>query len=145
MKKSSILVWIILFLFPLCVAAYDVPTISEKTEGMKKFSGYFTALIGYEWTTTKNAKNLHRVVIFKDDASKAGQIIPFSSFDSSDPEDLWSFLEKYEKEGSCYYSTSRLWDDGVIDPRKTREILGLAVETSLKEKIEETKFGIFRM
>jgi hypothetical protein len=59
--------------------------------------GYFTALIGYEWTTTKNAKNLHRVVIFKDDASKAGQIIPFSSFDSSDPEDLWSFLEDYEK------------------------------------------------
>ncbi len=60
--------------------------------------GYFTALIGYEWTTTKNAKNLHRVVIFKDDASKAGKIIPFSSFDSTDPEDLWSFLEKYEED-----------------------------------------------
>lgn len=58
--------------------------------------GYFTALIGYEWTTTKNAKNLHRVVIFRDAADKAGQIIPFSSFDSSDPEDLWSFLEDYE-------------------------------------------------
>jgi len=60
--------------------------------------GHFSALIGYEWTTTKNAKNLHRVVIFKDGASKAGQIIPFSSFDSSDPEDLWSFLEKYERD-----------------------------------------------
>ncbi|MFB3077310.1 MAG: DUF3604 domain-containing protein, partial [Lysobacterales bacterium] len=58
--------------------------------------GYFTALIGYEWTTTRNAKNLHRVVIFRDDASKAGQIVPFSSFDSPDPEDLWTWLEDYE-------------------------------------------------
>jgi hypothetical protein len=60
--------------------------------------GYFTALIGYEWTTTRNAKNLHRVVIFKDDASKAGQVIPFSSFDSTDPEDLWAWLAKYEQD-----------------------------------------------
>ncbi len=59
--------------------------------------GYFTALIGYEWTMTKDAKNLHRVVIFKDDASKAGQIVPFSSFDSGDPEDLWAFLQDYEE------------------------------------------------
>ncbi len=60
--------------------------------------GHFTALIGYEWTMTKDAKNLHRVVIFKDDASKAGQIIPFSSFDSGDPEDLWAFLQDYEND-----------------------------------------------
>ena len=58
--------------------------------------GKFTALIGYEWTSTPKGDNLHRVVIFKDDAEKAGQIVPFSSFDSADPEDLWKFLANYE-------------------------------------------------
>ena len=54
-------------------------------------------------------------------------------------------LDKYEKEGSAYYSTARLWDDGVIDPAKTRDVLGLAISSSLNSKIEETKFGLFRM
>lgn len=54
-------------------------------------------------------------------------------------------LDKYEKEGSCYYSTSRLWDDGVIDPAKTRDILGLALESSLNAPVEDVKFGVFRM
>ncbi|MFZ4715141.1 MAG: carboxyl transferase domain-containing protein [Bacteriovoracaceae bacterium] len=54
-------------------------------------------------------------------------------------------LDKYEKEGSCYYSTARLWDDGVIDPVQTRDILGLAISSALNPEIEETKFGVFRM
>ena len=54
--------------------------------------GKFTAFIGYEWTATFN---LHRVVIFRDDASKANKIIPFSVLDSRNPEDLWNFLENY--------------------------------------------------
>ena len=58
--------------------------------------GRFTAFIGYEWTQT--FYNLHRVVIFKDDASKAGQVIPFSQYDSSDPEDLWAYLSSYEQQ-----------------------------------------------
>jgi hypothetical protein len=61
--------------------------------------GVFTALIGYEWTSINNMKNpsnLHRVVIFKEDARKAGQIIPFSTFDSEDPEKLWEFMQAYE-------------------------------------------------
>jgi len=58
--------------------------------------GKFTAFIGYEWTSTPAGDNLHRIVLFKDDAKKTGQIIPFSSFDSTDPEDLWDFLAKYE-------------------------------------------------
>jgi acetyl-CoA carboxylase carboxyltransferase component len=52
---------------------------------------------------------------------------------------------KYEDEGSPYYSTSRLWDDGVIDPIHTRDILGLAIETSLNAPIKKPKYGIFRM
>lgn len=54
-------------------------------------------------------------------------------------------IEKYEKEGSPYYSSARLWDDGVIDPAKTRDILGLAIATSLNSGIGECKFGVFRM
>ena len=54
-------------------------------------------------------------------------------------------LEKYETEGSPYYSTARLWDDGVIDPRDTRDILGLAISTSLNAQLPDTKYGIFRM
>lgn len=58
--------------------------------------GKFTALIGYEWTTMPGGNNLHRVVMFADDSSKANQVLPFSSFDSEDPEDLWHFLQQYE-------------------------------------------------
>jgi 3-methylcrotonyl-CoA carboxylase beta subunit len=54
-------------------------------------------------------------------------------------------LEKYEKEGSAYYSTARLWDDGVIDPSQTRDILGLAIKASLNADIPDSKYGIFRM
>ncbi len=54
-------------------------------------------------------------------------------------------LEKYEKEGSCYYSSARLWDDGVIDPAQTRDVLGLAIAASLNADIPDTKFGVFRM
>mgnify|MGYP001058668338 CR=1 FL=1 len=52
---------------------------------------------------------------------------------------------KYEREGSCYYSTGRLWDDGVIDPADTRDVLGLALSSALGAGNKETKFGLFRM
>ncbi|MEM7132780.1 MAG: carboxyl transferase domain-containing protein [Chloroflexota bacterium] len=54
-------------------------------------------------------------------------------------------LEKYEAEGSPYYSTARLWDDGILDPAQTRMVLGLALSACLNAPIEETKYGIFRM
>lgn len=54
-------------------------------------------------------------------------------------------LEKYETEGSAYYSTARLWDDGIIDPAQTRDVLGLAISSSLNTPINESKFGVFRM
>ena len=59
--------------------------------------GKFTAFIGYEWTTMPKGNNLHRVVIFRDGKDKATQILPFSAFDSQDPEDLWKFLASYEE------------------------------------------------
>ncbi len=54
-------------------------------------------------------------------------------------------LDKYESEGSAYYSTARIWDDGVINPTHTREVLGLGLSVALNREIPETKFGIFRM
>jgi len=54
-------------------------------------------------------------------------------------------LAKYEEEGSPYYSTARLWDDGVIDPADTRAVLGLGISAALNAPIHETRFGVFRM
>ncbi len=59
--------------------------------------GLFTAFIGYEWTSLIEGNNLHRVVIFKDYGPKAKTVVPFSSFDSPDPEKLWEYMAAYEK------------------------------------------------
>jgi acetyl-CoA carboxylase carboxyltransferase component len=52
---------------------------------------------------------------------------------------------KYEEEGNPYYSTARLWDDGIIDPHDTRRVLALGLEAALYAPIPETTFGVFRM
>ena len=54
-------------------------------------------------------------------------------------------LDKYETEGSPYYSSARLWDDGVIDPATTRDVLALSLSASLNAPIPGMKFGVFRM
>lgn len=54
-------------------------------------------------------------------------------------------LEKYAKEGSAYYSSSRLWDDGIIDPRDSRKVLAQALMASLQTQDSDTSFGVFRM
>jgi 3-methylcrotonyl-CoA carboxylase beta subunit/propionyl-CoA carboxylase len=54
-------------------------------------------------------------------------------------------VEKYEREGSPYYSTARLWDDGVLDPAKTRDALALGLSASYNAPIGTPRFGVFRM
>ncbi len=54
-------------------------------------------------------------------------------------------LDKYEAEGNPYYSTARLWDDGIIDPRDTRAVLALGIAASLNAPTPDTPFGVFRM
>jgi 3-methylcrotonyl-CoA carboxylase beta subunit len=54
-------------------------------------------------------------------------------------------LDKYEKEGSPYYSSARLWDDGVIDPAQTRDILGLCLSSTHNEEFKDPQWGVFRM
>jgi hypothetical protein len=58
--------------------------------------GVFTAFIGYEWSSMPGGANLHRIVVFRDGAERAGKVVPFSSVDSEDPEDLWRYLADYE-------------------------------------------------
>ncbi|MFC7378819.1 carboxyl transferase domain-containing protein [Brevundimonas sp. GCM10030266] len=69
--------------------------------------------------------------------------------DSWTPEQAEAFKapvrQKYEDEGNPYYASARLWDDGVIDPAQTRDVLGLAISASLNAPIPETTFGVFRM
>ena len=54
-------------------------------------------------------------------------------------------LDTYEREGSPYFATARLWDDGVIDPLDTRRVLAMGIEAALCAPIPETRFGVFRM
>ncbi|WP_428148983.1 carboxyl transferase domain-containing protein [Brevundimonas sp.] len=69
--------------------------------------------------------------------------------DSWTPEQAEAFKapvrQKYEDEGNPYHATARLWDDGVIDPTQTRDVLGLAISASLNAPIPDTTFGVFRM
>jgi acetyl-CoA carboxylase carboxyltransferase component len=65
-----------------------------------------------------------------------------TSVGQADPEEIRA---KYEREGNPYYSTARLWDDGIIDPIDTRHVLALGIAASLNAPIPETIFGVFRM
>ena len=58
--------------------------------------GLFTALIGFEWSSTYDRSNLHRNIVFRGNADTASTILPYSQFDSANPEDLWAWMEEYE-------------------------------------------------
>ncbi|MCQ2030689.1 carboxyl transferase domain-containing protein [Stutzerimonas zhaodongensis] len=81
------------------------------------------------------------VQVKREQAERGGQ-----SFSDEDEAQLKQpILEQYERQGHPYYSSARLWDDGVIDPAQTRDLLGLAISASLNAPIEPTRFGVFRM
>ena len=69
------------------------------TASAEKFNepGQFTALIGFEWSSSPDGNNLHRNVIFRDGKDEADQIIPISNYDTSDPEELWKWMAAYEQ------------------------------------------------
>jgi hypothetical protein len=68
-------------------------------EAAERFNqpGSFTALIGYEWTSTPAGNNLHRNVIFRDGGDRAGRVLPLTSYESPDPEQLWKWMAAYEE------------------------------------------------
>jgi hypothetical protein len=59
--------------------------------------GTFTAFNGFEWTSTPDGNNLHRVVVFRDGSDRVKQVVPFSAFDGPDPEELWAYMANYEE------------------------------------------------
>jgi acetyl-CoA carboxylase carboxyltransferase component len=65
-----------------------------------------------------------------------------STVGKTDPDEIRA---KYEREGNPYYSTARLWDDGIIDPLDTRRVLALGIAASVNAPVPETAFGVFRM
>jgi hypothetical protein len=77
-----------------------VRTMWERlTAAAEKYNqpGKFTALIGFEWTSTPDGNNLHRNVIFRDGKAKADQVIPISQYDTQDPEELWEWMRGVEE------------------------------------------------
>jgi 3-methylcrotonyl-CoA carboxylase beta subunit len=68
------------------------------------------------------------------------------TFSASDEQAMRQpILDKYEHEGSPYYSTARLWDDGILDPAETRQTLALALSVAYNAPIGPPSFGVFRM
>jgi 3-methylcrotonyl-CoA carboxylase beta subunit len=66
-----------------------------------------------------------------------------------DPKEEAAFRAKiaarYDAEGSPYFASARLWDDGVIDPADTRQVVGLSLAAALNAGTQDTKYGVFRM
>ena len=75
------------------------PIWQRLTAAAEKYNepGRFTAIIGFEWSSAPNGNNLHRNILFRDGKDKADRIIPVSSYDTEDPEDLWKWMADYEK------------------------------------------------
>lgn len=60
--------------------------------------GSFSAIIGYEWTSAPEGNNLHRNILYRDGAEKAAKVLPFTSMQSDDPQDLWAWMQGYERQ-----------------------------------------------
>ena len=54
-------------------------------------------------------------------------------------------LDRYNEQGSAYYSTARLWDDGIIEPQDTRRVIAMALDVCARTPLPEPRFGLFRM
>ena len=65
--------------------------------------------------------------------------------ESAEKEIAQPILDKYEEEGNPFYSTARLWDDGIVDPRETRDVLGLAFAATLNAPVGGYEAPVFRM
>ena len=104
----------------------------------------------------RNAFNEHVIAELTEWAAQAASVLttvkrdqltregkPFSS--AEDAAIRQPILDKYEHEGSPYYSTARLWDDGILEPGQTRQALALGLSAAFNAPIPPPKFGVFRM
>lgn len=93
--------------------------------------GVFSAMIGYEWTGTPGGSNLHRNVIYRDDAALADTVLPFTAYDSADPERLWDWMAAYEKKTggkvlaiphNGNLSNGLMFDDVTLGPQQALDV-----------------------
>ena len=84
---------------PIMLESTIVRTLWQRqTAVMEKYNdpGRFTAFIGYEWTSNNSGNNLHRNVIYRDGKDRADHMVPYTTVDSENPEDLWKWMQAYE-------------------------------------------------
>jgi 3-methylcrotonyl-CoA carboxylase beta subunit/propionyl-CoA carboxylase len=81
------------------------------------------------------------VTVKRDQLAREGRVLTPAEED----EIRRPILERYDREGSPYYSTARLWDDGILEPAQTRDALGLALSAAFNAPIPDARFGVFRM
>jgi acetyl-CoA carboxylase carboxyltransferase component len=121
----------------MAVACADVPKFTVVTGGSFGAGNYGMAGRAYSPRQLWMWPNARISVMGGEQAATV-----LSMVGDTDPDEIRA---KYEAEGNPYYSTARLWDDGIIDPLDTRRVLALGISAALNAPIPESKFGIFRM
>src|SRR5690242_7691119 len=121
----------------MAVACADVPKFTVITGGSFGAGNYAMCGRAYEPRQLWMWPNARISVMGGEQAA-----IVLTMVGTADPDEIRA---TYEREGSPYYSTARLWDDGIIDPRDTRRVLALGLAAAANGPVPETTFGIFRM
>jgi acetyl-CoA carboxylase carboxyltransferase component len=121
----------------MAVACADVPKFTVVTGGSFGAGNYAMCGRAYEPRQLWMWPNARISVMGGEQAATV-----LSMVGDTDPDEI---REKYEAEGNPYYSTARLWDDGIIDPLDTRRVLALGISAALNAPIPESTFGVFRM
>ena len=121
----------------MAVACADVPKFTVVTGGSFGAGNYAMCGRAYEPRQLWMWPNARISVMGGEQAATVLTMVG-----DADPDEI---REKYEAEGNPYYSTARLWDDGIIDPLDTRRVLALGISAALNAPIPESTFGIFRM
>jgi acetyl-CoA carboxylase carboxyltransferase component len=121
----------------MAVACADVPKFTVVTGGSFGAGNYAMCGRAYEPRQLWMWPNARISVMGGDQAATVLTMVG-----DADPDEIRA---TYEAEGNPYYSTARLWDDGIIDPLDTRRVLALGLSASLNAPIPETRFGVFRM
>jgi acetyl-CoA carboxylase carboxyltransferase component len=121
----------------MAVACADVPKFTVVTGGSFGAGNYAMCGRAYEPRQLWMWPNARISVMGGEQAATVLTMVG-----DADPDEITA---KYEAEGNPYYSTARLWDDGIIDPLDTRRVLALGISAALNAPIPETTFGVFRM
>ncbi len=121
----------------MAVACADVPKFTVVTGGSFGAGNYAMCGRAYEPRQLWMWPNARISVMGGEQAATVLTMVG-----DADPDEIRA---KYEREGNPYYSTARLWDDGIIDPLDTRRVLALGISAALNAPIPESTFGVFRM